>query len=1065
MNSQSVFSDTSLREIAWQAQTVDERVTVYEENNLKFTMDEEQEISEEFVTEWRESVFDGGDVQFEERLARMGVGEKVCQHLIEREQWPSGTELPGWIHDLERFVTFVTEANPPLEHPLGDEQQFCHVLQPWVDFGVEQLRKSIPLTLFSERAMQSARQWLLSRLSQIADEPLYVEFRTYTALQNPELLSSNRSSLSREAYNDYVQYVCSNEGIRSVFTQFPVLPRFIMLTIQQWMNVIEEFHSHLERDWERLQEIFAKDEWPEKIRDMTILTTDRHNGGHAVFQVDVTESVSLVYKPRSVNYEREFYTVVEHVSDLTSIDFDTPTVLSRGEYGWVEYKPHSECKTERQVSNYYNRSGFLIALTYLLQFSDCHYENVIAHGEFPLIVDAETILHPPESNVRTDPVLHEELTETVLWTDYLPVNRAQGEVDDVTIAGIDQPTLTVGVRNSSTTWEHVNTDRMAIREQEKDLEPIDQPDNVPVLDGDLQLPSNYLDDILSGFDSVVSIVTSETESLFSPEIKKRLAELSPRFLSRATRVYSSILYSITSLETLEDGSKITLRCDELIADELADGSTEQDWKMYEAERAAMVHLDIPRFNVNQNGNIVTPDGRRISGVVKSKPAKFLSRPDNVDRSDLLKQREYIQTTLRPADSPTHAQSISRCKDISDEFEPEPESLEDGARLIYNWIVREGCDVKDSPSWLIRGVTQRSNLDIHVSDNGLYRGRAGIALFCALLAARTGDKSPRETALRAIEPLRGDSDKIFGEATPTLGNGNGLGSRVYALSSVGQLLDEPPLVDEAVRIGTRISDEDIIQDDTFDVLGGVAGLLLSILKLYTLRRDDRLLETAVSCGDHLLRNRVRTDEGYAVWDTGIGAKPLVGFAHGTAGISYALYRLYDHTGDERFRDGAREGLAYERAVFSPEANNWPDFRSNVDQYHDRWCHGRAGIGLARAGTLAIEDDDLVRSELLTGAQNISTNTETQTDQLCCGTAGTIDFLLKSGTATERQLFANQAEKMAKNLFKCLSTNAGLDLPSHGSQLFNPTLFQGVAGVGYAFLRASNPSETPCILLWE
>ena len=40
-----------------------------------------------------------------------------------------------------------------------------------------------------------------------------------------------------------------------------------------------------------------------------------------------------------------------------------------------------------------------------------------------------------------------------------------------------------------------------------------------------------------------------------------------------------------------------------------------------------------------------------------------------------------------------------------------------------------------------------------------------------------------------------------------------------------------------------------------------------------------------------------------------------------------------------------------------------------------------------------------------------------------------------------------------------------LAARGTDQFAPTLFQGLAGVGYTFLRLATPTETPSVLLLE
>lgn len=49
------------------------------------------------------------------------------------------------------------------------------------------------------------------------------------------------------------------------------------------------------------------------------------------------------------------------------------------------------CENRDEVKAFYIRAGVLAAAAYILGIGDLHYENIIAHGEFPVIVDVETL--------------------------------------------------------------------------------------------------------------------------------------------------------------------------------------------------------------------------------------------------------------------------------------------------------------------------------------------------------------------------------------------------------------------------------------------------------------------------------------------------------------------------------------------------------------------------------------------------------------------------------------------------------------------------------------------------
>ena len=71
-----------------------------------------------------------------------------------------------------------------------------------------------------------------------------------------------------------------------------------------------------------------------------------------------------------------------------------PETLDRGSYGWCEYIAQQDCKTESQIKRFYERQGVWLALLYALGTTDLHLENLIACGEYPVVIDLETVFHP-----------------------------------------------------------------------------------------------------------------------------------------------------------------------------------------------------------------------------------------------------------------------------------------------------------------------------------------------------------------------------------------------------------------------------------------------------------------------------------------------------------------------------------------------------------------------------------------------------------------------------------------------------------------------------------------------
>jgi type 2 lantibiotic biosynthesis protein LanM len=360
------------------------------------------------------------------------------------------------------------------------------------------------------------------------------------------------------------------------------------------------------------------------------------------------------------------------------------------------------------------------------------------------------------------------------------------------------------------------------------------------------------------------------------------------------------------------------------------------------------------------------------------------------------------------------------------------------------------------------------------DLGLCHGRSGIALFLAALARVTGREGDRDLAFDALGPLLGPLDDGRGGRDVVrqagLGGASGVGGLLYALTRAGELLEAPLLTCAAARVASFVTPQDIASDDKLDVFAGSAGLLLGVLALHEATGDAMLLELAAACADRLLSARV-TDavSGHQAWATQAGELGT-GFGHGAAGIAYALLCLHRRTAAPELREAAAEAYEFEADLFRPELHNWLDRASlrNAPPETLRlmcgWCHGAAGIGLARVSALDVLDSERARRDIEAALAAVDESGLARPDRLCCGNLGRAELLLCAGRRLDRPDLVERAAAMARTVTaraRRRGTYGGGTL----DHCFTPTLFYGIAGIGYELLRLSEAARLPSVLLLE
>ncbi len=1063
------FDETERRVIAGGALTLSERLAVPDvvEPSPRTTPD-----SAAVIDEWRDRF--PTDEAFNRRLDRAGVTEAECRAAVEAGRLADDEPLPAWLDRLEAVVAAVQRRDPAAFRdgpPDDQERPFGELSAAIATYARRQLAGEPVEAVLPASAVESMAEWLRARFQKRFVRLLYVEFKTFLSAHDPGLAAAGPGDFEEpptDRYEAFVAYLFSG-GFADLCVEYPAFGRLLATQLRQWEEQLREIARWLRADREQLDERFGPEDGLGAVVALEPLADDTHGDGRAVIRVGFESGVSVAYKPRSVAAGATFYEVLDRLGEhLPVLDGDTPTYLDRGEYGWMEWLEHEPCADEAAVERYYRRVGALVCLGYLLEFVDCQFENLLANGEWPVLVDAETVLHPFVDLARrpTRPGVGALVTDSVLLTDLLPY-----EVEDGNREVRKRKALTSGVGVSPEAAEvedarvptirAANTDAMVVEHEPTSL---DRSGNVPTVGGTAHPPGEYVDAIVDGFERTYETVLAlrDDGQLSAVGLPDAFEGVENRLVYRSTKRYTRLLRSLCSHECFGDGARFEVEIERLSVP-LCDGQVAEPrpWALFDAERRALTRLDPPRFTCRADGRDVRFDGRRtgvsvdVAGIERSR-----RRIAAADRGDLRQQVELLRGCFGASPAPPSPSCSAPPGEAVDDaqFRREAAALFDRVRSAalstddgYHWAAVAPATGPDS-----------DRLTLRAADGSLYAGRCGIALFGAALYRVLGEDRYRSFALDAVRPVREAVAAGHGdESLDRLGGAVGLGSVAYGLAAVGDLLEERVLVADATRVTDALSSSLVADDGTYDVVGGAAGTILGLLGAHDRGGSGDLLAWATECGDHLLENRVAV-EGCRVWDTG-DDRPLTGFAHGAAGIAYALARLWDATGTAAYRDAALEAIEYESRAYSASAGNWPDYRERAgERFLDQWCHGRSGVGLARLGTDAAVADERVTRGVERASEAFPVGRPGPHDHLCCGNAGRAAFLLEAERRTGR--FDGAARDLLGAVLARKRETGTYELLSSTREVVDPTLFQGVSGIGYAMLRVTAP-ELPCVLLWE
>jgi len=1037
---------------------VRDATTLYERTAIPF--DPHNPKIDERLNRWCETVAKGNRETFVKRLAWDGWTLETAQSLL-ADDLSSVVEIPSWALLLQEALQTRTHQPTPFIDP-HSAVPFEDVVAGLVAFADERLRTQVNTQRFSDRAFIDLDRRLLMTLSSFCTSALASEFAMFQVQKNP-LFMFGWASSSTDNYLAFTRELL-NGGLSSFFIKYPVLARLVGTVLEQWIFTNSQFIERLDLDAERIRKNFVKD--PDKVIALAAGLSDRHHGGHTVIALTFASGLKILYKPRDISPDLVFNHLLTWISQRDpTFSFKTPRVIPADDYGWVEFVDRQACRDKSAVSRFYQRSGMLLGLVYILNGSDFHYENLIAAGEYPVLIDMEMLFQHQirqfdDSHIDSAlAAARQQLDRSVLSTGLLPEWRIEPGMTGYDVSGLGN-VGGVQVTVPVPTWVDINTDSMRLVKQSYQAPPSL---NAPYVDGEATvLPADYLADIVAGFEHMVHfLVSHKTELLEDTELVAAIRAASVRFIFRPTQIYASIFAQTLNPDFLKSGIDWSIEIEALGRPLVTTADRNPYWPLLRAEHSAFALADIPRFTVRCEGKTLPVQGENLPVFIASGFEMVQANLRQLDTYQLALQVHFIKTSFA-AGRAVIANMSDTGLDV-DEAAPITltQAVQAAERIAEALSAQAIRGIDGGITWVALASNARHHhFALQPLDLDLYSGLTGIALFFAALAKVTQERTYQELALAALQPLRGENLIT----SLGIGGATGLGSVVYALVQIAALLDRRDLLTDAQRIATRITPQSIGLDRSYDVVSGAAGALLGLLALYRATHDSAVLAQAVHCGEHLIANRVLGSTGLRAWATDQG-NVLTGLSHGAAGIAYALLRLYGVTNNPGLLTAATEALDYETSVFSVEAGNWPDYRTQQPAYGVAWCHGAPGIGLARLGGLPFFDAPTIRHDI-EAALKTTRDAAIDNDHLCCGALGRAETLLTASLRLSRPDLLSHAQKIGGLIAERARDNSGyyrLLTPSWAVQ--SPGFFQGTAGIGYQLLRLAVPDLLPNILLWE
>ncbi|MFG6367310.1 MAG: type 2 lantipeptide synthetase LanM family protein [Lachnospiraceae bacterium] len=931
----------------------------------------------------------------------------------------------------------------------------------FMQFALDVLRDNVPD--LKEEVIRSFTDAVLQKIGSVSLRILIQELHI---CKESMLLHGN----VKEQYEEYCEkYLSDIEYIEELFHIYPVLKRLVFEIVLLLSERYQEFILRFRKDIGMIKDKFSLSEEDMQITYLRSDTSDSHNKGETVFIVSLSNEKKLVYKSRSLKAEIYLQEVISFIENGLNCKLKKVNLIDCGDYGWEEFIETRECNNKLELKRYYYRFGVLIFISYLLNANDLHEENVIADGEYPVIIDGETILNNwiiSEDMSARDSV-NDMIRNSVLLSGLLPkrsyTKKGKG-IDMSAIGGQGgqefpfQIPEVVDAFTSDMRLEYINPNK-------------GEKNNLVKLQGTYYSPYTYMTDIVQGFSD--AYIYSYLNKIELCNLIKQFADLEVRHLVQDTQKYGMLLHLSYHPDFMQDGFHRELFLCSLFKNV---SLINKPYEIVDAEIEDMLHMDIPYFKVKANETILRNGrGKYIKDYFSDTCIeKVCKKIMQLDMEDKKQQELYIRIVLdntgktrgssgkilyeyNKNDIANHVHKTNCIKAVQRIADYYLEKAVWGcAGKDVNWTVTMPIGDDDDFLWDIRGMA------IY-----LYEGLAGIAIYFAAMNKYFKNAKYKEMLSAITRTLFEYTDDLLQNAEYEGDSGlfSGEAGLVYTYIFLYQISGECGYLDYAKK-HTNILIQLIEQDQKNDIMYGNAGAILAFIGMYDLTLEEEYLGEAFRAG----RVLVEAQKENGGWQNNPHMCPLAGMSHGAAGIIYALAKLWKYKKDDTILFAIKRGLEFENSLFVQEYGNWRDERyykgkkiSESNNYTSAWCHGAPGILLSRLRSLNLLDGEMTDIVLRDIRRSITTVYDScmgGNNCLCHGNMGNTEIAKEYCKVFHDEKMKEDCELLRKNLIEKISQDENLGIePFYGFQSLG--FMNGLAGIGYSIMRELD-NELPCVM---
>ena len=460
-------------------------------------------------------------------------GEKLYEKLMNNYEQEIIDILIDGVEETQEFLSVWLEADDEIEGKVLKDEVFSPFYQ-WIIQGYLNYAQ-IKWAEFD--SIQNAKKVIVKTLfDSIYHIPLRVCIYDMQVCKRKGEL---RGDTSCQEYQAYCEKLADKKYAIKLCQEYLEMTRLLYTRMKYAYHNLQSFVKRLQEDKEQIEEQLCFGKEFKRIQSIQFGGSDSHKQGQQVIQCLLDNGCRIIYKPHSMNKEMQYQHLYNTFCQKIGLPSYYYKIINRQEYGWEAYLHSKECEREEAVKRYYKRMGIHLFLCYLLRITDMHQENILAVGEFPVVVDVETMpgIAMRQEQENAEESIKSKISTSVLTSGILPTPVWSNGQDGIIISALycnDEVKSTVKlpvIRKAKTSEMYIDYEfRKVIRTN-----------SIPTYRGEKQYVNAYLDDICEGFYEAYKLFLREKislDSMIEPIWKERT-----RYLVRHTQQYSMYLSS------------------------------------------------------------------------------------------------------------------------------------------------------------------------------------------------------------------------------------------------------------------------------------------------------------------------------------------------------------------------------------------------------------------------------------------------------------------------------------------------------------------------------------------